>query len=153
MKAKKEHTSLDIKKESSQCRTQLIMSGNLRPAQIADKARGISNKSIVISCDFCPKVLGSRRKYIKHCKDCHPDKLWYCKVCSKEYRSYNGCYKNERAHEAFRLFCGVCGKGFNYKKRPRHAHSSPLRRFESFVQSAARDLLLNIPLHVMQPFL
>ena len=132
LKAKKEHASLDIKKESSQRRTQLIMSGNLRPAQIADKACAISNKRIVISCDFCPEVLGSGRKYIKHRKDCHPDKLWYCKVCSKQYRSYNGCYKHERTHEAYKLFCGVCGKGFNYKKDlEMHipVHSEDLKQF------------------------
>ena len=88
VKAKKEHASLEVKKEFSQCRTQLIMSGNLRPAQIADKAHGISYKSIINSCEFCPEVLGSQRKYIKHRKDCHPDKLWYCKVCSKQYKLY-----------------------------------------------------------------
>ena len=38
VKAKKERASLDVKKESSQCRTQLIMSGTLRPAMIANKA-------------------------------------------------------------------------------------------------------------------
>ena len=46
VKAKKEHASLDIKKEISQRRTQLIMSGNLWPTQIAEKAHAISNKEL-----------------------------------------------------------------------------------------------------------
>ena len=65
VKAKKEHASLEVKKESSQCRTQLIMSGTLRPAMIANKAH-ISNKRIVITCEFCSEVQASRRQYIKH---------------------------------------------------------------------------------------
>ena len=52
VKAKKEYASLEVKKESSQCRTQFIMSGNLRPAMIANRAC-ISNKRIVITYEFC----------------------------------------------------------------------------------------------------
>ena len=115
VKAKKEHASLDVKKESSQCRTQLIMSGTLRPAIIANKAR-ISNKRIVITCEFCSEVQASRRQYIKHRKQMHPEHLWHCKVCSRGYKSYNGCYKHEKSHEDYKLACGVCGKGFNYNK-------------------------------------
>ena len=94
---------------------QLIMSGTLRPAMIANKAR-ISNKRIVITCEFCSTLQASRRQYIKHRKDMHPAELWICKVCSRGYKSYNGCYKHEKGHEAFKIFCPVCGKGFNYKK-------------------------------------
>ena len=115
VKAKKEHASLEVKKESSQCRTQLIMSGNLRPAMIANKAR-ISNKRIVIMCEFCSEVQASCRQYIKHWKQMHPKQLWHCQVCSRSYKTYNGCYMHEKCHEDFKLFCGVCGKGFNYKK-------------------------------------
>ena len=115
VKAKKEHASLDFKKESSQRRTQLIMSGTLRPAMIANKAH-ISNKRIVITCEFCSEVQASRRQYIKHQKQMHPEQLWLCKVCSRGCKSYNGCYKHEKSHEDFKLACGVCGKGFNYNK-------------------------------------
>ena len=44
------------------------------------------------------------------------EQLWLCKVCSRGYKSYNGCYKHEKLHEDFKLACGICGKGFNYKK-------------------------------------
>ena len=115
VKAKKAHASLDVKKESSQCRTQLIMSGTLCPAMIANKAH-ISNKRIVIMCEFCSEVQASQRQYIKHRKQMHPEQLWLCKVCSRRYKSYNGCYKHEKSHEDFKLACGVCGKGFNYNK-------------------------------------
>ena len=115
VKAKKEHASFEVKKESSQCRTQLIMSGTLRPAMIANKAR-ISNKRIIITCEFCSEVQSSHRQYIKHRKQMHPEQLWHCKVCSRGYKSYNGCYKHEKSHEDYKLACGVCGKGFNFKK-------------------------------------
>ena len=115
VKAKKEHASLDVKKESSQCRTQLIMSGTLHPAMIANKAC-ISNKRIVITCEFCSKVQASWRQYIKHRKQMHPEQLWLCKVYSRGYKSYNSCYKHEKSHEDFKLASGVCGKGFNYNK-------------------------------------
>ena len=115
VKAKKEHASFEVKKESSQCRTQLIMSGTLRPAMIANKAR-ISNKRIIITCEFCSEVQSSHRQYIKHSKQMHPEQLWHCKVCSRGYKSYNSYYKHEKSHEDYKLACGVCGKGFNYKK-------------------------------------
>ena len=115
VKAKNEHASLEVKKESSQRRTQLIMSGTLCPAMIANKAR-ISNKRIVITCEFCSQVQASLGQYIKHRKHMHPDQLWLCKVCSRGYKSYNSCYKHEKSHEAFKLFCPVSGKGFNYQK-------------------------------------
>ena len=115
VKAKKEHASLDVKKESSQRRTQLIMSGTLCPAMIANKAC-ISNKRIVVTCEFCSEVQASRRQYIKHWKQMYPEQLWHCKVCSRGYKSYNGCYKHEKSHEDYKFACGVCDKGFNYNK-------------------------------------
>ena len=46
----------------------------------------------------------------------HPNQLWLCKVCSRGYKSCNGCYKHEKSREDIKLCCAVCGKGFNYKK-------------------------------------
>ena len=115
VKAKKEHASLEVKKESSQHRTQLIMSGTLHLAMIANKAR-ISNKRIVITCEFCSQVQASCRQYIKHRKQMHPDQLWFCKVCSRGYKSYNGCYKHEKAMKLSNYFVLSAARDLTTKK-------------------------------------
>ena len=97
IRAKKECASVEIKKESSQRRTQLIRSGTLRPTEIATKACN-SNKEIEVQCEFCTDCLPSRRKYIKHCNEVHPEEPWICSVCARAYQSYNGCYKHEKSH-------------------------------------------------------
>ena len=62
----------------------------------------------------------------------HPKQLWICKVCSKTYKTYNGCYKHEKSHEDFKLFCGVCGNDFNYNNDLElhvPVHSDDLKKF------------------------
>ena len=115
LKAKKELMAVNVKKEKTQKITAVIQSGTLRPALIAQKAREKSNRRVQVHCQFCDEVSESRRKYILHRKDKHPDELFYCKVCSRGYQSFNGCYIHEKSHAEFSIFCPVCGKGFNYQ--------------------------------------
>ena len=114
LKAKRELSDVKIKKELTNKITKVIQSGNLRPAVIAQNARK-RNKRVEVTCEFCSEIIESTCKYIIHRKQYHPEEPFHCKVCSKSYKSFNGCYKHEQTHSEFKLFCPVCGKGFNYQ--------------------------------------
>ena len=86
----------------------------LNPVQIASKAR---NARIEITCPFCGEVCQSKRKYLKHQTEQHPDEPFHCKVCLKEYKTYNGCYKHEQSHLPKKHHCPVCGQAFTYKNQ------------------------------------
>ena len=62
----------------------------------------------------------------------HPEVPWICSVCDRQYKSYNGCYKHEKSHSEFKLFCAICSRGFAYQNQlDNHVgvHSDELKKF------------------------
>ena len=113
-KAKKERMRASIKKEQKTQIHNLIFSGGLHPADIAQEARK-GHKMINVDCDVCAVKCRSLREYVQHMTDKHPDHIFRCTVCGRGYRSYNGKYKHEKQHFGTKFVCMICGRAFKVK--------------------------------------
>ena len=66
-----------------------------------------------MSCALCGADCLSRRKFVLHMQEYHPDATYSCRFCQKIYQTWNGCYKHERTHTEAKSICTVCGRAFN----------------------------------------
>ena len=71
VKARKDRENLDSKWKLQNIIKQTIQSGNLRPADIAEKAHSI-RKMRAVTCEICSKQCHSLREFMSHMKDDHP---------------------------------------------------------------------------------
>ena len=112
-KSKKE---LAIKEERDTQRQ--IISAAIARIITRSKSAASSSKMISMDCPVCGQYSCSKRSLLKHIKDDHPGTKFPCKYCTKQYDSFNRCYKHERsAHQQKSYFCPICGHGFDYKSQ------------------------------------
>ena len=108
IKAKKDIMRAAVKREQKTQIHNLIFSGSLRPADIAQEARH-RNRMIHVDCEVCQQQCHSLREYVRHMKAFHPDFIFKCSVCGTGYRSYNGKFKHEKTHSGSKFVCMICG--------------------------------------------
>ena len=62
-------------------------------------------------CDYCTK---SQAKLNHHYRDVHPDHKFSCSVCSRDFGTFNACYKHEQGHFQLPHKCETCDKRFQF---------------------------------------
>ena len=110
LKAKTELATKSECKDITDKIKQHIQSGIIDPALVTKHA--CANRMISCNCEFCGELCQSRRAYVRHRMEFHPEQLYVCRYCCREYQSATGCFKHERTHVSPGCACAVCGRLF-----------------------------------------
>ena len=84
---------------------------------------------IHVLCDICNITCRSQRNYIVHMKEHHPEVIFPCSICGKQYRMWSGRFKHEKTHSGKHYVCMICGRAF--KTLDGLNHHTPVHNPES----------------------
>ena len=146
VKACKDKDNLDSKWKTQNIIKQMLQSGNLRPAEIADKGHLIRTMQ-AIDCEICSNQCWSLREFMSHMKDDHPGGKLKCSYCDKTFSSWSGRYKHEQEHDSSTatIICMICGRAFHFKnelEKHMSVHNDDLRHVcATFAQKGAWNVM------------
>ena len=78
---------------------------------------GIRKKKKVmksVKCPVCTEDFRSTSQHNKHMKKKHPNFMYHCSECEREFHTFNACYKHTQKHYKLKYGCDSCEQRFQF---------------------------------------
>ena len=88
--------------------------GQIKIQQYAIPKVKKNRRNFTCALDQCDYSTKSQAKLNHHYHDVHPEHKFSCSVCTRDFGTFNACYKHEQSHFQLPHKCETCDKRFQF---------------------------------------